>query len=131
MAHAMVAAMAMGIDDSVKVVRLLAGMKAALPLSCSVTPHLAEELRRQVPDMAIPTRCLVTDVHYSGDEGGIVCRLDFGDRRLEKKEFIVSMTHIAFVGGGSLAREIAAYIKHRIKRLRRLEGRPSQKINWG
>ena len=122
--------MAIGIDDPVKVERLLAGMKAALPLSCSVTRHLAGELRRQVPDMEIPSRCVVTDVLYSGDAGGIVCRLDLGGRQPEKREFFVSLTHLAFVGGPQ-AREIAAYIKHRIKRLRRPEGRPSQESPWG
>jgi hypothetical protein len=46
--------------------------------------------------------------------------------RRRSKPFFVSITHLVFVGG-PLARDIAAYIKHRIKRLRRLEGRPSQK----
>jgi hypothetical protein len=56
--------------------------------------------------------------------------LDLVDRQPEKKEFFVSITHLVFVGD-PLARDIAAYIKHRIKRLHRLESRPSQKKPWG
>jgi hypothetical protein len=79
--------------------------------------------------MEIPSRCRVTDVHYSGDAGGIVCRLDLGDRQPEHRALFASLTHLVFVGG-PLAREISAYIKHRIKRLRRLEGRPSKETPW-
>ena len=117
------AAMMTGIDSPAKVERLLAGMQEALPLPCAMTQHLAEELRRRSPGLGLQTRCLVTWVSYSGDEGGIVCRLDLGDRQPEKEAFVVSLTHLVFTGGGALVRDITAYTKHRIKRLRRLEKR--------
>ena len=57
-------------------------------------------------------------MHYVGDEGGIVCRLDFGHEDTEKV-FFASITHLTFDRRMPLAREIAAYQKHRIKRIRR------------
>ncbi len=48
-----------------------------------------------------------------GDEGGIVCQLDFGHEAGEKA-FFVSITHLTFDRRLPLAREIAAYQKHRI-----------------
>jgi hypothetical protein len=52
-----------------------------------------------------------------GDEGGIVCRLDFGDEA--KNAAFVSITHLRFDARLPLAREITAYQKHRVKRLQR------------
>ena len=56
-----------------------------------------------------------------GDEGGISCDLDFGLGDT-KAVHIVSITHLRFDRGHPLAREIAAYRKHRIKRLKNLHG---------
>ena len=56
-----------------------------------------------------------------GDEGGIVCKLDLG-REDGAKAFFVSITHLVFDPRTPLAREIAAYQKHRLKRLRRVGG---------
>ena len=56
---------------------------------------------------------------YLGDEGGISCTLDF-DHCDTENAHIVSITHLAFEGGNPLAREIGAYCKHRIKRLKKL-----------
>ena len=58
-----------------------------------------------------------------GDEGGIVCRLDFGQDDGEKV-FFVSITHLTFDRRLPLAREIAAYQKHRVKRIRRSSSEP-------
>jgi hypothetical protein len=52
-----------------------------------------------------------------GDEGGIVCKLDLGST-VEKAAF-TSITHLRFDPRLPLAREITAYQKHRVKRLRR------------
>jgi hypothetical protein len=110
------------IDNPVQVERLVDGLTAALPLAAFVTPELAAIIRAQSPGAEAPRRCNVTWVSYSGDEGGIVCKLDLGPGR-DAKAFFVSITHLAFDRRAPLAREIAAYQKHRIKRLRQL-GRP-------
>ena len=53
-----------------------------------------------------------------GDEGGVSCEVSFGDE--DKKEvFIISITQLAFDPRLSVAHDIAAYQKHRIKRIRR------------
>ncbi|HEV2675648.1 MAG TPA: hypothetical protein VGV37_13975 [Aliidongia sp.] len=70
-----------------------------------------------------PSRCNITWASYSGDEGGILCKLDFGQEE-GVKAFLVSITHLVFDRKAPLAREIAAYQKHRVKRLRRL-GNPA------
>ena len=59
-----------------------------------------------------------TKVFYLGDEGGITCQVTFDEE--EKEEvFLVSITHLAFDRRLAIAREIAAYQKRRIKRIRR------------
>jgi hypothetical protein len=104
------------IDNPAQADRLLDKLRAALPLSARVTPELAATLRVQNPESQIPTSCLITWVSYAGDEGGIVCRLDFGP---EIENAFVSITHLRFDARLSVARDIAAYQKHRVKRLRR------------
>ena len=52
-----------------------------------------------------------------GDEGGIVCRLDLGAAM--QNEAFVSITHLRFDPRLPLARESAAYQKHRVKHRRR------------
>ena len=62
--------------------------------------------------------CKVTKVFYLGDEGGITCQVTFEEE--EKEEvFLVSITRLAFDRRLAIAREIAAYQKRRIKRIRR------------
>jgi hypothetical protein len=53
---------------------------------------------------------------YAGDEGGIMCHLTFDEA--EKEEvFVVSITPLSFDRRRPVAREIAFYQKHRIKRI--------------
>ena len=62
-------------------------------------------------------------VEYAGDEGGIVCQLDFGGED-GREVFFTSITHLSFDRRLPLAREIAAYQKHRMKRIRRASSVP-------
>src|SRR4051794_26587496 len=48
------------------------------------------QLQEQAPDLALPPRCQITWIHDAGDEGGIVCKLDFGTED-ERAVFVVSM----------------------------------------
>jgi hypothetical protein len=105
------------IDNPLQADLLVAKLKAALPLSALATPPLLAQLQEQAPDRDLSPRCQITGIHYVGDEGGIVCRLDFGQEDGEKV-FFVSITHLTFDRRLPLAREIAAYQKHRVKRLR-------------
>ena len=61
--------------------------------------------------------CTITRLHYLGDEGGIVCKLDLGPA--VQHEAYVSITHLRFDPRLKLSRNVTAYQKHRVKRLRR------------
>ena len=97
--------------------RLIAKLNDALPISARLTPELQDALRRQNAGPAIPAQATVTSISYAGDEGGIVCKLDLGPH-VENAAF-TSTTHLRFNPRSPLAREIAAYQKHRVKRLQR------------
>jgi hypothetical protein len=104
------------IDNPDQADRLLARLQAALPLSARLTPELAATLQTKNAKSNIPSTCSVTWISYAGDEGGIVCRLDFAQET--KTAAFASITHLRFDARLPLARDIAAYQKHRVKRLR-------------
>jgi hypothetical protein len=106
------------IDNPLQTELLIAKLKAAVPLSATVSRPLLALLQEQSPDIALPPRCQITGIHYTGDEGGILCKLDFGHED-GREVLLVSITHLTFDRRLPLAREIAAYQKHRVKRLRR------------
>ena len=112
------------IDHPDRVDRLLARMRAALPLPARMTPRLLATMRDQDPATPLAAACSVTRVDYAGDEGGIVCHLarDGGDE--EGKLIVTSITHLECDPRRPLSREIGAYQKHRIKRLRRTHQPP-------
>jgi hypothetical protein len=107
------------IDNPDQVERLVAKLRQALPLLASVSPEVAAVIREQSPAADPLSRYPITRVDYAGDEGGIVCKVELdpenGDRAL-----FASITHLRFGQAGPIARQIAAYQKHRVKRLRRV-----------
>ena len=109
------------IDNPAQVEPLIAKLKAALPLFATVSAPMLAVLHEQSSGTDLPPRCQITGIHYVGDEGGIVCKLDFGNEP-DQKVFFASITHLTFDRRLPLAREIAAYQKHRIKRIRRGNG---------
>ena len=106
------------IDNPEQTERLIAKLMEALPLPAMATPPMLAALKEQAPDLDLTPRCRITQIHYTGDEGGIMCKLDFGVGE-NPKVFYVSITHLTFDPRLPLAREIAAYQRHRVKRLRR------------
>jgi hypothetical protein len=107
------------IDNPDQVERLLAKLQAALPVPARVTPELAATLLDKAHAVSISSLCSVTWISYAGDEGGIMCRLSLGDEN--ENAVFASITHLRFDPRLPLAREIAAYQKHRVKRLRRCQ----------
>ena len=106
------------IDNQDQVEQLLRKLTEVLPLSALATSTLMANLRGRSSAAKITLDCKVTKVMYAGDEGGIMCHLTFDEE--EKEEvFLVSITHLSFDRRLPVAREIAAYQKHRIKRIRR------------
>ena len=94
---------------------LLLALEAALPLRVSPTAELLAALRRQRPDWALGETCVVDSVRYTGDDGGIVCRLDFGLATGGKVH--ASITHLRFDPTLGLAQDIYGYQKQRLEKL--------------
>lgn len=109
------------IDDFETVEPLMKRMCAALPMRAHVGRDVLQTLRREAPETSFSHQCNVTEVRYAGDEGGILCTLDFDDHA-SKGVYIVSITHVKFERRNPLFRDIERYKKRRIKRLRRLQG---------
>lgn len=75
-------------------------------------------LRAQLSRTDLSSDCQITKITYAGDEGGIMCQLSFGEDG-SSEAIIVSITYLVFDRRRPLAREITAYQKHRLKRMRR------------
>ena len=105
------------IDNPAQTERLTAKLRAASPFPARVTPELLLNLQSQGAAIEGKATCSIVLIHYAGDEGGIVCKLDFGAET--EKEAFTSITHLRFDPRLPLTREITAYQKHRVKRLRR------------
>jgi len=114
------------IDNIEQVGRLLPKLEASLPLPATLTPELAAFLRKEAPEYHVPRQCEIVEISYAGYSGGIMCRFVLAGPS-EGRAFHVSITHLTFDRRHPLAREIAAYQKHRIKRMRIEDAdRPSQ-----
>jgi hypothetical protein len=110
------------IDDPWKTELLLSMLTEALPIEANITQYLAGELMEKSPDIAIPRKCNVIEVFYTGDMGGILCGLEIGGTEA-KTAHVVSITHLTFDRRMPLSREIESYQRHRIKKLRQQRGR--------
>jgi len=109
------------IDDPEATDRLYEKLEAALPLPARPTLELLAALRTQQPAMTLAPACRIIEISYAGDEGGIVCKLDFGADGTGKAAF-VSITHLRFDPRLPMARDIDRYQRRRVKRLRRQPG---------
>jgi DNA transposition AAA+ family ATPase len=105
------------IDDIGKTMALMEKMRAALPLNALATKEVRKILQEN-SDKVFPRECGITEIRYMNDEGGIACHLDFGFSE-EKNVVVISITHLRFYRRHPLTREIEAYCKHRVKRLKK------------
>jgi hypothetical protein len=110
------------IDDPRKTDLLMSMLTESLPIEANVTPYLAGALMQQSPEIAIPKKCNVTRIFYTGDTGGILCDLDIGGGGA-KTAHVVSITHLTFDRRVPLSREIEAYQRHRVRKLKQQQGR--------
>jgi hypothetical protein len=104
------------IDDYDSTRRLLAELGRHLPFEVGLLPELVRHLRSQSPPIDVPLRATVRDLHYAGDEGGIVCILEPRDG---KNSLVVSLTQLMVPASHPAAAEAHRYQKRRLKRLRR------------
>ena len=110
------------IDNPEKTERLIAKMKAALPLTARPSPGLKALMRLKEPGAALPDTCGIVEIFYMGDQGGISCQLDLG-KGGSQNPFIVSITNLIFDRRCALFRDIDGYQKHRVKKLKKQQGR--------
>jgi hypothetical protein len=110
------------IDDPDKTQNLIAEMDEYLPLTARLSQSLKGMIRRQVASIIPPEQCQVVEVFYIGDEGGISCRLKL-DGQDTHDPIIVSITHLNFNRRCPLYRQIDGYQKHRVKKLKKQNGR--------
>lgn len=110
------------IDDAEKTDRLVAELKTSLPVETRLSQILMRAIVKQSPDLAVPDSCNVVSTFYMGEEGGVVCGLDIGGPDT-KTPYIVSITHLSFDRRMPLFRQIDAYQRHRIKKLKQQSGR--------
>jgi len=106
------------IDNPDQVEHLVGRLREALPIPAIASAPLLALLKERSPSLDLQPLCRVLRVDYAGDEGGIVCQLDFLSED-GREVFFASITHLTFDRRLPLAREIAAYQKHRTKRIRR------------
>lgn len=110
------------IDDPDKTAKLTTEMEASLPLTARPSPTLKGMLSRQEPGTVLPDRCAVTEIFHAGDEGGIACRLDPGGQDTSDP-LVISITHLIFDRRCPVFRQIEAYQRHRVKKLKNKRGR--------
>ena len=105
------------LDNPEKTERLLAALKAAAPFDVNLGPELINYLRAENLVGANGMPHTVFDLSYAGDEGGIMCHMSRSDET--GKALVVSLTHIQVLRSMPLARAVADYQKHRVKKLKR------------
>jgi len=104
------------LDNPEKATRLLTALKAVVPFEVELLPSVIKHLQSENRTIANPTRQLVSDLSYAGDEGGIVCHI-VPERKREA--LIMSLTHVRVPRSNPLAAAVIDYQKHRIKKLRK------------
>ena len=106
------------IDDIEKTMVLTEKMQVALPMGAIATNELRRTLQNET-NQVFPRECIITEIRYMGDEGGIACHLTFEGSETENV-FVASITHLTFDRKNPFAREIELYCNHRTKRLKKL-----------
>ena len=110
------------IDREARALTLLDQMIAALPIRVTMDAETLRSMKRKCPGLELTGAMAITALHYSGEAGGIMARLDFGTQSNPAEEtghaLIVSITHLKCSRSQPFWREIDRYQKRRIKRLR-------------
>ena len=104
------------LDHPEKTARLIAALKVAVPFEINLTPEVVKQLQAENFANPVQTYRTVSDLSYAGDEGGIVCHIVPLD---EKQALFISLTHVRVPRSMPLARAVADYQKHRVKKLKK------------
>lgn len=111
--------MALMLDHPEKTTRLLAALKAAAPFEVEFAPTLIDHLRDENLDNSDRMQP-VWDLSYAGDEGGIMCHM--ARPQETGRALVVSLTYVRVPRSMPLARAVADYQKHRVKKLKKQGG---------
>ena len=103
------------LDHPEKTARLLAALKAAVPFEVELVPSLVNYLRAQQVAIADQSQHVVSDLSYTGDEGGIVCHI----APVNEEALVISLTHVRVSRTLSFATAVLDYQKHRVKKLKK------------
>lgn len=106
---------AMTINDPDEVERLMNALEQALPFKATFEERGWKQLVKdgRAPRGATPS-VTVEKLSYSGDFGGILCHL-------AEHSLVCSLTHLRFKPNFPLYRDITAYQKRRVKKLKKQE----------
>jgi hypothetical protein len=108
--------MVLMLDHPEKTPRLLAALKAAAPFEVELAPSVIDHL--QAENVANADRSqVVWDLSYAGDEGGIMCHMSRSEET--GRALVVSLTYVWVPRSMPLARAVADYQKHRVKKLKK------------
>jgi hypothetical protein len=105
------------IDDLKRVSRLLVNLEGSLPLAATLRAQPVVYLNGHCFDAGAPRQYQITAVYFLGHQNGIVFRLNDTTGEV-RGEFLASITHLEFDRRQPIARDIVAYQRHRMERLR-------------
>jgi hypothetical protein len=110
----------MTVDNSREATALTKKLEASLPIKVKAAKELLKMLKTR-GDIINPEKEFEVDrVSYSGDEGGIMCRLvskNDNPENEDKAQYVVSITHLEIDPDHPHAEEIATYQRGRNRKL--------------
>jgi len=107
------------LDNPEKTARLVAALKAAVPFEVELATTLIEHLQDE--NLAKTDRMhRVWDLSYAGDEGGIMCHM--ARQQETGRALVISLTYVRVPRSMPLARAVADYQKHRVKKIKKQGG---------
>ena len=108
------------LDNPEKTARLLAALKAAVPFEVKLSERLVKHLQSQRDAVADHKHHTVYNLSYAGDEGGMMCHMSRSEET--GRALVVSLTYVRVPRSMPLARAVAGYQKHRVKKLKKQGG---------
>lgn len=106
---------AMTIDDPEEVERLMDGLNRLLPVTAEFEEKGWKQLMKEGPvPRGAPPSVTIEKLSYSGDYGGVLCHL-------AEHSLVCSLTHLRFKPNFPFYRDVTAYQKRRVKKLKKQE----------
>jgi hypothetical protein len=103
----------MAVDNYAEAIALTEKIKANLPITVHAGKEYRKLLKKQGNYEAMTQEMVIDSAVYMGDEGGICCGIQFGDKQVQ----LVSITHLEVDSNHPLATEIQSYQRQRTRTL--------------